>query len=169
MDSFIDVDVNLDGSIFSAGRRESDVNKAIQRQFTLAAEFFISEVRLATPVGATNNLRDSWDFGYIKSSQRVVIAPRSEYAMAVEMGRRPGKWIPIEPLQLWVKRKLGVDNEREAKSIAFAISRKAKMSGIRGKFFVSKTFEATLPTIQSAFISPLGNMIVRALRGSGGI
>lgn len=53
-------------------------------------------------------------------------------AGVIELGRRPGKGIPLEPLSAWVRRKLGEKDPKRARSIAFAISLKHKKYGRKG-------------------------------------
>lgn len=53
-------------------------------------------------------------------------------AGVIELGRRPGKGIPIPPLQDWVRRKLGIKDPDEAKGIAIRISWQAKHHGRPG-------------------------------------
>lgn len=154
-----------EGILLSQGRAISDLRQVVKKQLTLASEFYVSEVKQKTPVGVFNNLRDSWDYRYDDQEQQSTIAPRAEYALAVELGRKPGKGIPIEPLTLWVRRKIGVSGERKAKSIAFLISRKAKRQGIKGQHFAGDTFTAVLPVLNNTFISPIGALVVKALGG----
>lgn len=59
-------------------------------------------------------------------------------AGVIEFGRRPGVGIPIEPLQQWVQRKLGVTDAKKAKGIAFAISQKHKKQGRPGLFVLRR-------------------------------
>jgi hypothetical protein len=162
---FIAADLVIQGGALTAGRRESDIRQIVKRQLVLSSEYYVSEVKLATPIGATNNLRDSWDFAYDDQEQSSTIGPRAEYALPVELGRKPGRGIPLVPLTLWVKRKLGVSNPRQARSIAYLISRKAKRVGIKGQYFAGDTFDAALPVINANFISPIGALIVKSLGG----
>lgn len=69
------------------------------------------------------------DRGFYKRSWRHERTPDGGFlystdgvkAGVIEHGRRPA-WIPIPPLAEWVRRKLGVRDERKARSIAFAIA-----------------------------------------------
>ena len=61
----------------------------------------------------------------------------AEHASVVNYGRQIGATPPpIAPLIPWVRRKLSVKNEKEAKSIAFAISKAIHQRGIQPTFFV---------------------------------
>ena len=48
----------------------------------------------------------------------------------VDEGRKPGKFVPIAPLQRWARVKLGLDDE-EATKAAFAISKSIQKKGIK--------------------------------------
>jgi hypothetical protein len=52
------------------------------------------------------------------------------YALPVELGAKP-HWVPIQPLQDWVERVMGVDKS-ESRSVAFAISRRIAAGTSRG-------------------------------------
>ena len=54
------------------------------------------------------------------------------YGEVIERGRRPGKRRPpIEPLIPWVRSKLGISDEKEARGIAYVIAKKIGMSGFK--------------------------------------
>jgi hypothetical protein len=53
-------------------------------------------------------------------------------AGVIELGRRPGKGIPIDPLAEWVRRKLGCQDPDQARAIAAAISFHARKHGRAG-------------------------------------
>jgi len=55
-----------------------------------------------------------------------------EYANYVEFGRRPGKWPPVGPIQLWVIRKLSPPAD-ELDSIVFLVRRKIGTKGTEPK------------------------------------
>lgn len=162
--AFIVANLVTQGLALTNGRRESDIRRETKKQLVLASGFLISEFRLAGPEDK-GYLRDSWDLKYDDEEQESRIGPRAQYAYNIEFGRKPGKGIPLEPLTLWVRRKVGVSDERAARSMAFAISRKAKRQGLAPKPFIEPTFIAALPAINSAFISPLGALLVKALGG----
>lgn len=58
------------------------------------------------------------------------------YADVIEFGRNPGSFVPIAPLERWVRRKLRITNEKKAKSVAFAISKSIKERGIQASPYV---------------------------------
>lgn len=65
-----------------------------------------------------------------------IVYPAS-YADVVNYGRNPGSLPPpVEALLPWVKRKLNVRDAKEAKSVAFAISKAISQRGIQPTFFI---------------------------------
>jgi hypothetical protein len=78
--------------------------------------------------------------------QKGIVAHGSVYGDPAERGRRPGKMPPSSVLVRWVELKLGVD-EKEAKSIAFAIALKIKKKGTKGSAMFFKALDEGWPTI----------------------
>lgn len=54
-----------------------------------------------------------------------------KYWRQVDEGRKPGKYVPIAPLQRWARVKLGLSGA-EARSAAFAISKSIQKNGYKG-------------------------------------
>ena len=65
------------------------------------------------------------------------------YADSIEFGRLPGTMPPTEPLKGWIRRKLGVKDEKEVNRIAWAIAMDIKKNGTDPRPFLQ-------PAIQSA-------------------
>lgn len=59
------------------------------------------------------------------------------YADVIEFGRTPGTMPPVSPLIAWVRRKGIARNETEAKSIAWAISKKIEREGTMPRPFLT--------------------------------
>jgi hypothetical protein len=93
------------------------------------------EVKIRTPIGATKLLRGSI-FAEPRGNpvREVVVGSTSIYAPVVEAGRNPGKFPPRAPLELWVRRKLGIAEPKQIKSVAFLIARKIAKQGFKGAF-----------------------------------
>jgi hypothetical protein len=69
----------------------------------------------------------------------------AEHASVVNYGREAGATPPpVAPLITWVRRKLSVKNDKEAKSIAFAISKAIHQRGIVPTFFVENAVEEVI-------------------------
>lgn len=60
-----------------------------------------------------------------------IVGTPAKYAEPVEYGTKP-HFPPLEPLQYWVEKKLGITDEKEAKSVAFLIARKISVEGTEG-------------------------------------
>lgn len=54
----------------------------------------------------------------------------NEYGLALEKKRQAGKYVPIAPLMRWVAQKGIASSNKEARSIAFAISRAIYLEGV---------------------------------------
>lgn len=107
----------------------------------------IEELRKATPVGATVELREGWQ--YRVKDDGYVIYNSKKYAKAVEKGRKPAP-IPVrKPLIDWVWAKLNPSSESQARSMAFGISRNAQKNGIPGQDFAKHTLEEMRETAKS--------------------
>lgn len=66
------------------------------------------------------------------------------YAAPVETGTRP-HFPPASALVPWVQKKFGIDNEKQALSIAFAISRKMSQRGTQGHMMFGRALETLEP------------------------
>jgi hypothetical protein len=64
-----------------------------------------------------------------------------QYAAPVELGTRP-HFPPVEPLVDWVRVKLGIVEEREARGVAFLVARKISRKGTKAQRPFGLTFEA---------------------------
>lgn len=63
------------------------------------------------------------------------------YAEPVEHGRKPGKMPPVDAIELWVIRKLGISDPNESRQVAFAIARKIAKYGTAGAGMFQKGFD----------------------------
>ena len=66
------------------------------------------------------------------------------YAEFVEFGRNPGQMPPPAALQKWVRRKLGIANEKENKRVSWAIAKAIKERGIAPSPFLRPALERTV-------------------------
>lgn len=120
---------------FIVGARE-EFEQAMEKSLATIQE----EVVIRTPVGVgdspTGHLR-----GSIKTSRagsnayalRGRVGTSAEYAEPVELGSKP-HFPPVNALVRWVQLKLGIPNEKEARSVAFAIARIKSRSSTPGLF-----------------------------------
>lgn len=72
-----------------------------------------------------------------------------KYAAPVETGARP-HMPPPESLLLWVQKKFGVDEEKEALSIAFAVAKTIAKRGTQGHQMFSRGLEELQPMVPGA-------------------
>lgn len=77
-----------------------------------------------------------------ESFNKSVVFPAS-YADDIEFGRIPGSMPPVDALVPWVRRKLGVSNEKEARRVAFAIALSIKKRGIDAFPYLRMAVDAT--------------------------
>lgn len=112
------------------------------------------KVQYYTPVGATGELRRdvSWEVtksGEVIEGRVTVTGPALEYAEPVEFGSRP-HWPPVEPIQFWVMRKLGIPVE-EAPRVAFLVSRKISRIGTPKFRMFEQGWAEAEPKVMSLF------------------
>ena len=84
--------------------------------------------------------------------------PADQYGMFVEIGSAP-HFPPPGALLGWVRRRLGISDERKAREIAFLIGRKISKRGTEGKFI----FERALRENEERVIAILEEEIENAL------
>lgn len=72
------------------------------------------------------------------------------YGWPVEEGRRPGRMPPVDAIQLWVTRKLGIGG-LEARRVAYVIARAIGRRGTKGAFMFKKGFEQMTPIVKRMF------------------
>ena len=90
---------------------------------------------------------------------RVYLAPPADrYGLFVEVGTRP-HWPPPGALEGWVRRRLGITGEREAREVAFLIGRKIARTGTKGHFF----FERALRANEARVVAALEEEVARAV------
>lgn len=106
---------------------------------------FQEKVVGATPVGATGNLRGSiipMVHGEPPAFEGE-LATSLIYGEPVERGRRAGRMPPVDAIEIWVRRVLGVTGD-ESRGIAFVIARNIGQFGTEGAFMFEEGFETGL-------------------------
>lgn len=119
-----------------------------------------------TPRGATGDLRGSVVTELRgQPARRVGVVTSSKFhAPIVERGRQPGRRPPTEALVLWVVRKLGIRDRREARGVAFVIARKIGQRGTSAAEMFQKAAQRLAP-IAAARWQALGARIAQQLGG----
>lgn len=133
-----------------------------------------SEVMQRTPagVGGAAGLRGSI-FGEVRgdnNSVRGIWGTPLKYGEVIEFGRKPGKFPPVGPIELWVRRKLGIteDSEGVALAIARAIFRRGfSPNGDVGKDG-ARMFEKAWESCQDWAETQLGLLPGRIVSRAGG-
>ena len=85
----------------------------------------------------TGKLQKSWEIENTGDGERTIGSPLI-WAAALDEGRVPGKMPPVDALFPWVKAKLGVKDDVEARSIAFAIAKTIERDGIEPRHYVRR-------------------------------
>lgn len=105
----------------------------VQRRSVRAMNESLAYLRMliveSAPVGVTGHLRGSV-FTSIRGKPtdlRGIVASPLEYAIIVERGRKPGRFPPRAPIELWARRVLG------DASLWFVVARAIARRGIAGK------------------------------------
>ena len=94
-----------------------------------------------------------------RSFGQVFLAPPADrYGLFVEVGTRP-HFPPPAALEGWVRQRLGVTNDRQARRIAFLIGRKIARRGTPGHFL----FERALKENEARVVAVLEEEIDKAL------
>ena len=148
-----DLEIELDTSEIEALIREipgfnftifAEMRKAMKE----ALDVLHAEITARTPVN-TGTLRQSIQpviRGQAPSFVGEVGSPLI-YGWPVERGRRPGKMPPVDAIELWVNRKLGLQGN-EAKSVAFLVARAIGRRGTRGEAMFFRGTEAARPRVE---------------------
>jgi len=102
--------------------------------------------------------------GLIGRAVVFVQPPADIYAGVMELGRRPGKkFPPLQAMLFWVKTKLHIEDEKQARSVAFLVGRKIVKKGIAGHFM----FQRALGTLQTELRGIFEASIGRVLEAAG--
>jgi len=104
-----------------------------------------------TPVGATGNLRQSITTevrGAAFQKMRGYVFTPIAYGLPVEEGRAPGRFPPIDPIELWVIRKR-IAPANEARRVAFLIARSIARHGTKGAFMFERGLDKATPKVIS--------------------
>lgn len=113
-----------------------------------------SGIKRETPVGVSSRLRGSIDSELtqtpISITGKVGSTLNEPYPSVINFGRKTGWFPPPSALERWVQVKLGVSG-KAVKGVAFAVARKISRSGIRGRHFMEKGFEATKGRVYGFF------------------
>lgn len=104
------------------------------------------------PVGATGLSRQGWGTKVERglSAVKGIVSNPIDYALFVDQGRAPGKMPPIAPIELWVRRVLGL-GQGKSRRVAFLVARAIGRRGTKGAHAVEKGIAAVRGIIQLDF------------------
>jgi len=103
---------------------DDHLNDYVRRVFELSQENLISAEKIDT-----SNLFKTANIN-ISTNEKTIVYP-APYASDVHDGRAEGSMPPVDPLQRWVTRKLGIKNKKKARQAAWAIAVSIKKNGIK--------------------------------------
>jgi len=144
------------------------IRAQLLRAITESALLVERRVKLKTPIGVTEVARGS--IGHrIRTghgvgrgiSVRAELGSPARHVPVLERGRRPGRRPPSRALELWVRRKLGIRDPKEARGVAFVIARKIGDRGTDAVRMFEKTAEESQADIQRIFERAGLNIAVR--------
>jgi len=118
-------------------------------------------------VGGGGGLRGSITGKVAQYGRRVVgtVGTALAYGEVVEMGRKPGSFPPVAPIELWARRKLKVTKE-DSRSVAYAIAMKIYRKGFKGAHMFGGAWKANESWIHSQLNTIPGRIARRAQHGT---
>lgn len=127
---------------------DREMLRATQESVKLVA----GRIRAKSPMGATKKLKTGIR-GRALSPFRGVIkveGPAAKYAEFRELGRRAGRWPPVEPIRKWVRVILRPPR-RELDKVTFLVRRKIGEEGYKGAHFFRSTAAKSEKDVQRIF------------------
>lgn len=125
------------------GQAQQVIDEELRAAVNSGLLIFKGQIQPLVPVGVTGQLRQGVSTSLAGEDVSLVgrVFDPVAYAMPVEAGSRP-HFPPIGPIQLWVRRKLGISGERESRSVAFLVARAISRRGTPAREFFKRGFEA---------------------------
>lgn len=136
----------------------------LDKALTMALVVTEGEVIKRTPKGVSGHLQQSWQTTQAHTSPTAAmgaVVSNWPYAAAVEYGRKPGKMPPVDAIELWVRRKLQIDDDKRARSVAFVIARAIGRRGTVGRYMAQLGLSAAQPYVIKLFDEAIDKAIKR--------
>lgn len=156
----ITIDLRVSGALL-AGKGRDVVDREMAGAMEASVQHLRGLILPKTPVGVSGALRAATQVkttgSGIPRNLEGRIFNTTAYGMPVELGRRPGKQPPSSALELWVRRKLGVPENR-VKSVAFLVARKIGRKGTKAVEMFRQAFEAGRGTVNGFFDRAAGRI-----------
>jgi hypothetical protein len=139
-------DVELEaGELEEVLRRFPQVERMVDRRIRAAMERMLAYlqqkavrithekdlVNSGAYVGSLETKIRGWGRGVRMRGQ---VGPTVAHGEPVERGRKAGKWPPPGPIELWVRRKLGINNDAQVRAVGFLIARAIATKGTIARF-----------------------------------
>lgn len=160
------LDIGLEVVVPNTALFKGDHAHIVQAQLAADTEFAVNAIQGAVmPLSPINNgfLRNAWGTRVALAGAQYDVLGRVfnplDYALPQERGARP-HWPPPEPIQAWVRRKLGV-SEKQVRSVAFLIARKISRVGMKGQAMAYRAVEQVTPMVQARFREGLASIVRR--------
>jgi len=122
--------------VFDLDELEGELGDETARILEDVANTLVNELKREAPVGATADLRRSFQI-FRRGDGEIVLGSRLGYAEAVQQGRGPHT-PNFEHLQIWARRKLGDE------SLAGPVFRSIQKRGTRPNRYVDRAMDNTL-------------------------
>jgi len=163
-------ELSVDTGALTALANQFPAARGILARYILATmqaglNIFEEAVAVETPVGATGNLRSGLAtevYGRPLEGELLgKLSTPAVYGYAVEFGQPPGTRPPVDELEYWVIRKLGVD-PAAAQGVAYAIAETIYRKGTQGAFMFKRGFDARRQAAIDLWQRMLGDFAVEA-------
>lgn len=125
-------------------RHPEQVSNEIRKMMQISLDALEQAIVGFTPVN-TGNLRGSITnamTGHPATWLAGEVFTPSIYGEPVEYGRKAGRMPPVDAIELWVIRKLGISDPVESRQVAWAVAKKIAASGTAGAGMFQKGFDA---------------------------
>jgi len=140
------------------GQFSEDLRRAVERGLDRATEMLERAVAAGaqSPLGAASRAplgelarsvtREVHEEGARTVGRVFLGAPADAYGLFVETGTRP-HFPPPAAIEGWVRRRLGITNDRQVREVAFLIGRKIARSGTPGRHLFERALEENLDRV----------------------
>ena len=100
----------------------------IEEVLHIAGAEMVSDIKSSFEEKGLNDTKAAMDsLEYMVAGHTIIITGLAR-VLLLEFGRKAGQMPPVEPIQRWVERKLGIDKDK-SKGVAYAIALKIKDHG----------------------------------------
>lgn len=135
------ISISVDDAGLKKAKRDIDTwsaekKKAIKQAVVKGLFAIHGDATKKTPVGVSAVLRSSIHVNPDADGLGGSVDANARYAKFVEYGRGPGKAPPPDAMELWVRRVIGLSDEREIKEAAYLIGQKIARDGTKPQPFM---------------------------------